>query len=63
MSETIAITGVWLRRRGGENGPATAEVLVEIDGVWRKAIVEDLDSNFSHIAEGAGAHSWPEDDL
>lgn len=46
------ITAVWLRKTG-EN----AEVLVEIDGLWRQIIDEPVDGNFSHIVEEGGLRS------
>jgi len=54
----VTITAVWLRRIGKD-----AQVLCEIDGEWRLAIVEGVDGNFSHIAEGNGAKHWPPDPL
>lgn len=52
--ETIdGATAVWLRKIGDY-----VEVLVEIEGTWRMAIRELADSNFSHIAEGAGMRNW-----
>lgn len=43
------ITAVWLRKIG-EN----AEALIEVDGLWRLAIEEPVDGNFSHIVEQSG---------
>lgn len=54
--ETVAVSGLWLRRMGDD-----VEVLVEIDGVWRLAITEPLDANFSHIAETGGLRLAPVD--
>lgn len=42
----IGITGIWLLRERDD-----AVVLVEVDGEWRRVIVERLDGAFSHIAE------------
>lgn len=53
-AKEIAVSGVWLRRIGDY-----AEVLVEIDGDWRLAIVERLDGFFSHIIEPSGMQSAP----
>lgn len=60
---TLTITGVWLRRIGDN-----VEVLIERfdkDGQlkWFKAITEHYEGAFSHIAEPAGAHHWPVDDV
>jgi acetyl esterase/lipase len=53
----LTITAVWLRRIG-----TRAEVLVEIPGRgWVVAITEDVDANYSHIAEGNGAVHWTPD--
>jgi hypothetical protein len=54
----IGITGVWLRRRGDD-----AEVLVEVDGVWRLVIAEYYDGAFSHITEQSGIRKAPADPL
>lgn len=49
------ITGVWLRREGGESDPkADAVVLLEIDGRWVEVIRERAAGNFSHICEEGG---------
>jgi hypothetical protein len=46
------VTGVWLRRSGGETDPmANAIVAIEVDGKWHDIIVEHVHGNFSHIAE------------
>lgn len=51
----IEITGVWLIRKGGESDPnATAEVHVEVNGLWRHVITEPLSANFSHAASADG---------
>lgn len=57
-SSGIAISGVWLRREGED-----AVVLVEIDGEWRRVIVERVDGSFSHIAERGGIENAPKDTL
>lgn len=49
MKDTIAVSGIMLRRSGDY-----AIVEVEIDGVWREIIMEPLDAPFSHIVEPAG---------
>jgi len=55
-----SITGVWLRRIGGEDDP-NAMVVVDVehhnDGVWRELIRERLDSNFSHCAHANALNS------
>jgi hypothetical protein len=53
---TFKATAVWLRRIGDH-----AQVLLEIDGVWRRAIQEHAEGPYSHIAEGNGAADWPVD--
>jgi hypothetical protein len=58
LKTEIIISAVWLRRSGDN-----AEVLVERDGKWYKAITELADNNYSHIAEGNGAYQWTPDDL
>lgn len=55
--QPVAITGVWLLSRGPD-----AFVLVEVDGAWRRCIVERLDGNFSHIIEPSGIRKAPIDD-
>ena len=59
----IEITGVWLRRRGPQDYFGTAEVLVEVDGVWRLCIEETEGANYSHIIEPLGILNRPVDDL
>lgn len=54
----VTITAVWLRNMGTH-----VEVLVEIDGKWRKCIREYLDSPFSCIAEGNGVDGWRLDEI
>jgi hypothetical protein len=54
----IGITGLWIRRIG-----ADVHALVEVDGEWRKVIVEQADGAFSHIAEQSGIRNSPVDDL
>jgi hypothetical protein len=56
--ETIAISGVWLRRVGNR-----AVVAVEVNGQWRDVITEDCDAAFSHIAEISGIAKAPETKL
>jgi hypothetical protein len=73
----VVITGVWLRstknypredRTAGESNNESTdwEVLVEINGKWRKILME-MDSlgsgPCSHIVETAGIVSSPLDDL
>lgn len=55
--KTLPVSAVWLRREGDY-----AVVLVEIGGVWYKAISEHVEGNFSHMANVAGADHWEEDD-
>lgn len=51
----IPITAIWLRRIGYE-----VQVLIEIDGVWRKVITEHAEVSFSRIAECTDNGSrWP----
>ena len=53
----IPITGVWLRRFGDE-----VQVLVEINGEWRKVITENVEGSFSRFAECVDDGSrWPLD--
>jgi len=62
MKTEFKATAIWLRSMGGEHN-GRVEVLVEIDGKWRKAIVESINGSFSHIAEGNGVDSWKDDNL
>lgn len=63
--QTISIGGVWVRN----NDEGQVEVLLEVEGVWRKVYVEswqvlDPEENLvSHIVEPAGILRAPEDDL
>jgi hypothetical protein len=62
MKTPFTATAVWLRDRG----KGYAEVLVEIDGVWRVAIrtyIGKCENTFGHIAEGNGQENWPVDPL
>jgi hypothetical protein len=54
----IPITGIWLRRIGDD-----AEVLVEVNGIWYKAITEHAWGNYSHIASPRGFKHWKMDSL
>ena len=54
----IGITGLWLRREGND-----AVVLVEVDGEWRKVIVEYWDGAYSHISEQAAIRKAPVDEV
>ncbi len=57
------VTGVWLRKATAHNG-GQIEVLVELDGKWRKVIVDRADDGpISHIVETAGILRAPVDDL
>jgi hypothetical protein len=53
---TVAISGVWLRRRGDR-----AQVLVEHDGRWRLLADEPLSGHFSHIIEARAIPDRPLD--
>lgn len=54
-NDTICISGLMLRRTGGENNPSAKVVVeLEIDGVWQEVAEELLESNFSTIIEPAG---------
>lgn len=57
MNTPITITAIWLRNIDRHN----LEVLVEIDGKWRRAIHDSFgpEESVSHIAEGNGAYQWP----
>jgi hypothetical protein len=58
----VVVTGLWLRKDAGNRG--ALEVLLEIDGQWRKAIAETADDGpISHIVEPAGILTAPLDDL
>jgi hypothetical protein len=69
--DSVAITGVWLRtikhypgNERGEHETEDIEVLVEIDGRWRKVIEEisaDQGGPISHIVEVAGITKAPLD--
>jgi hypothetical protein len=53
--ESIAITGLMLRRAGGESNPfATVVVEIEVDGKWFIVCTEMIEANFSIIVEPAG---------
>lgn len=54
----VEITGLWLRRIGDD-----AEVLIEVNGEWRKVIAERYDGAFSHIAEQPAMLKAPADPL
>ena len=50
----IGITGIWLLREGDD-----AVVMAEVDGEWRRVIVERLDGWFSHIVEQFAIQNAP----
>jgi hypothetical protein len=53
--ESIAITGLMLRRAGGESNPfATVVVEIEVDGKWFVVCTELIETNFSTIVGTTG---------
>lgn len=52
--ETVPITGIWLRREGGENDVGTVVVLIEVAGAWVEVIREGVAGSYSHICEVGG---------
>jgi len=66
--DEVAVQDIWLVREGGETGPATVVVYVQMDGVWYEAIRERAEASFSHNitahglrareASGVCAVSW-----
>lgn len=50
----IAVSGIWLRRDGGENEVGRVIVSVDINGRWVDVISEVADGAFSHIVEPLG---------
>jgi len=58
MKTAIPITAIWLRRIKSK-----VEVLAEINNKFYMVIRENIDANFSHIAEGNGRENWSEDYL
>lgn len=54
-NDSVTITGIWLRKAGGENDPkARVQVLVEIGGIWKTVVSENAYGAFSHIVEPSG---------
>lgn len=62
INKDVRIQGVWLRNTMTKPLDEI-EVLVEIDGKWRKAIVELNDGPISHICETSGIENAPFDIL
>ena len=58
MKEPIEVTGIWLRGNR-DNG---IEVLVEVNGYWRKAITDSFYGEVSHIVEPLGIMAAPVED-
>lgn len=57
--DSVRISGVWLVKTPAHLGNKI-EVLVEVDGTWRRAISEISDEGpISHIAEPAGLRTAP----
>ena len=64
MKLAVAVTSIWIRRRGGPDDPlAQVELLAEVDGRFRLLCTELLGSNFSHIVEGHGIETAPLDPI
>lgn len=64
--DDLAIGGVWLYNEADEsfaNGADRWVVSVEVDGVWRRCIVEAADGPSSHIIEPSGIRKAPVDPL
>lgn len=64
MSQSsVPVSAVWLRKATEHNGNRL-EILVEVDGVWRKIIDDTADDGpISHIVESSGIRRAAIDDL
>jgi len=54
----VAVQDIWLIREGGESGPATIVVYVQMHGKWYEAIREHADSSFSHNITALGLSEY-----
>lgn len=64
MAESVGVSGVWLYNEVDDdyvNGPARWVVAVEVNGLWRRCIVESADGPTSHIVEPSGIRNAPLD--
>lgn len=58
LNDVVTVSGVWLRREGGESASnSDAVVLVEIDGKWLEIIREGLFGSFSYCIGPEGIKS------
>lgn len=60
MAETIAISGIWVRRAFPHLG-GKLEIYVEVDGKWRRIQQHSAEGYISHITEVAGIEQAPVD--